>query len=70
MTFLLILFCVALAAGLFFIAADILKLPRLSAEKALLSAGRRERKRIKSVDALLLGWSIKLSKYIHMEEYK
>jgi len=70
MTFLLILFCVALTAGLFFIAADILKLPRLSAEKALLSAGRRERKRIKSVDALLLGWSIKLSKYIRMDEYK
>ncbi len=70
MTFLLIFFCMALAAGLFFIVADILKLPRLSAEKALLSAGRRERKRIKSVDALLLGWSLKLSKYIRMDEYK
>ena len=38
MTILLFLFGVAVAAGLFFILADILKLPRLSTEKALLSA--------------------------------
>ena len=70
MTFLLFLFGAALAAGLFFIAADILKLPRLSTEKALLSAGRAERKQMKSLDALFLGWAIKLSRYIHMDEYK
>jgi len=69
-TFLLFLFGAALAAGLFFIAADILKLPRLSTEKALLSAGRAERKQMKSLDALFLGWAIKLSRYIHMDEYK
>ena len=44
MTILLFLFGVAVAAGLFFILADILKLPRLSTEKALLSAGRTEKK--------------------------
>ena len=70
MTFLLFLFGAALAAGLFFIAADILKLPRLSTEKALLSAGRAERKQMKSLDALFLSWAIKLSRYIHMDEYK
>ena len=70
MTFLLFLFGTALAAGMFFIAADILKLPRLSTEKALLSAGRAERKQMKSLDALFLGWAIKLSRYIHMDEYK
>ena len=70
MTFLLFLFGTALAAGLFFIAADILKLPRLSTEKALLSAGRAERKQMKSLDALFLSWAIKLSRYIHMDEYK
>ena len=70
MTFLLFLFGAALAAGLFFIAADILKLPRLSTEKALLSAGRAERKQMRSLDALFLGWAIKLSRYIHMDEYK
>ena len=51
MTILLFLFGVAVAAGLFFILADILKLPRLSTEKALLSAGRAEKKRMKSLDA-------------------
>ena len=70
MTILLFLFGVAVAAGLFFILADILKLPRLSTEKALLSAGRAEKKRMKSLDAIFLGWAIKLSKYIQMDEYK
>ena len=54
MTILLFLFGVAVAAGLFFILADILKLPRLSTEKALLSAGRAEKKRMKSLDATSL----------------
>ena len=52
------------------ILADILKLPRLSTEKALLSAGRAEKKRMKSLDAIFLGWAIKLSKFIRMDEYK
>ena len=70
MTFLLLLFGTTVAAGLFFIAADILKLPRLSAEKALLSAGKKDSKPFKSLDALFLGWAIKLAKFIHMDEYK
>ena len=70
MTFLLFLFGCAVAVGLFFITADILKLPRLSTEKALLSAGKAESKRMKSLDALFLGWAIKLSKLIHLDEYK
>lgn len=70
MTFLLFLFGVAVASGLFFITADILKLPRLSTEKALLSAGKREKKQMKSIDALFLGWAIKLSRLIRMDEYK
>ena len=70
MTILLFLFGVAVAAGLFFILADILKLPRLSTEKALLSAGRAEKKRMKSLDAIFLGWAIKISKFIRMDEYK
>ena len=39
MTILLFLFGVAVAAGLFFILADILKLPRISTEKALCPQG-------------------------------
>ena len=70
MTFIIFCFGIALAAGLFFVTADLLKLPRLSTEKALLSAGNREKKQIKSMDALFLGWAIKLSKLIKMDEYK
>lgn len=64
------MFGLALAAGLFFLSADILKLPRLSTEKALLSAGKAGSKRMKSLDALFLGWAIKLSRFVHMDEYK
>lgn len=70
MTFLLFLFGVAVAAGLFFITADLLKLPRLAAEKALLSAGKREHKQMRSLDTLCLGWAIKLSRLIRMDAYK
>ena len=70
MIFLLFLFGVSTAAGLFFLTADLLKLPRLSTEKALLSAGRRERKQLQSLDVLFLSWAIKLSRYIRMDEYK
>jgi hypothetical protein len=70
MTFLLFLFGSAVAAGLFFIAADILKLPRLATEKALLSAGKSDKKQMKSLDALFLGWAIKLSRFVRMDEYK
>ena len=57
MTILLFLFGIAVAAGLFFILADILKLPRLSTEKALLSAGRTEKKRMKSDEYCQGGFS-------------
>ena len=40
---LLFLFGTALAAGLYFVLADLLKIPRLATERALISAGRRER---------------------------
>lgn len=70
MAFLLFLFGAAVAAGLFFITADLVKLPRLAAEKALLSAGRQNKKRIQTIDALLLGWAIKLSRFVRMDEYR
>jgi hypothetical protein len=70
MTFILFFFGAAVAAGLFFITADLVKLPRLSTEKALLSAGKREKKQLKSIDSLFLSWAIKIAKYIRMDEYK
>ena len=70
MTIFLFLFGALLALGLFFMAADLLKLPRLATQRALLSVGRQEKKQARSVDALLMGWAVKLSKHIHMDEYK
>ena len=43
MKLLLFLFGAALAAGLYFVLADLLKIPRLATERALISAGRKER---------------------------
>lgn len=48
MEFLLILCGASLALGLFFIAADLFKLPRLATQKALLSAGRQEKKQART----------------------
>ena len=70
MKLLLILFGAALAAGLYFVLADLLKLPRLSTERALISAGRRERSLVKSLEALILGWALKLAPFIKMDAYK
>ena len=70
MEFLLILCGASLALGLFFIAADLFKLPRLATQKALLSAGRQEKKQARTTDVLLMGWAVKLAPHIHMDEYK
>ncbi len=51
---LLFLFGTALAAGLYFVLADLLKIPRLATERALIS-GRRERSLVKALEALILG---------------
>mgnify|MGYP006955748840 CR=1 FL=1 len=67
---LLFLFGIALAAGLYFILADLLKIPRLATERALISAGRRERSLVKSLEALILGWALKLAPLIRLDEYK
>jgi len=52
---LLFLFAVLLAAGLFFILADVLKLPTMGAAKAMLSAGKQDKKAAKTVDAYFIG---------------
>lgn len=67
---LLFFFGAFLAAGLFFVAADALKLPRLATERALISAGRSAKKQVKSMEALLLGWAVKLARFVPMDEYK
>ena len=70
MTILIILFGTLFAAGLFFILSDALKLPTLSAGKAMLSAAEQGKKKAKSIDVLMNGWAVRLAKYIPIDEYK
>ena len=70
MAVLIFLFGALLALGLFFISADFLKLPRLATQRAMLSVGRQEKKQARSMEALLMGWAVKLAPHIHMDEYK
>jgi tight adherence protein C len=70
MTAAIFLFGALLAAGLFFIAADLLRLPSIAARKAMLAAGKQAKVKPKTTDALLHNASVRLSRYIRMDEYK
>ena len=70
MMLLIVLFGFLFAAGLFLILAEVLKLPRLVAGKAMLSATSQHKDKAKSLNALLGRLSVKLAKYIPMDEYK
>lgn len=70
MVFLMFLFGALMALGLFFLMAELLKLPSLATQKAMLSAGRQEKKQARSTEALLMGWAAKLAPHIRMDEYK
>lgn len=70
MMLLIVLFGFLFAAGMFFILAEVLKLPRLATGKAMLSATSRNKGKAKSLDALIGSLSVKLAKYLPMDEYK
>ena len=70
MTGAIFLFGVLLAVGLFFIAADLLRLPSLAAQKAMLAAGKQAKAKPKTVDTLLQSAAVRLSHLIRMDEYK
>lgn len=67
---LLFLFTALLAAGMFLILADFLKLPTLVAARAMLGAGRRDKKAVKTVEAWLMSAALRISRHIPMDEYK
>ncbi|WP_066050928.1 secretion protein F [Anaerotignum propionicum] len=70
MQLMMILFGSLFAVGLFFIFADILKLPSLATGKAMLSATKQSREKSKNMDALINGWAVRLAKFLPMDEYK
>lgn len=66
----LLSFAVLLAFGLFFVLADTLKLPTVKVSKAVLNAGKQDKKLSRTLETLLFDVAIRLSKFIHMDEYK
>ena len=70
MTIWLLLFGVLLAGGLFFIIADVLRLPKVATLRAMITAGRQSKVKTKFTEALIIGCSAKLAKYVRMDEYK
>jgi len=67
-----ILFCFGalFAIGAHFIVADILKLPTLATTRAVIQAGRMDRRKTKNFDAMMLELSSRLSKFIRLDKYK
>ena len=67
---LLLLFVGFLFLGMFFLAADLLKVPYMKTEKALLDTGRNNKKGSAAFDAFLLQGAMRLSHVIRMDEYR
>lgn len=70
MMILIFLFGMLLAAGLFLILADVLKLPRLATNRAMITATKEQKEKANNFEAVLNGWTVVLAKYIPMDEYK
>lgn len=67
---LMFLFAALLAAGLFFVLADLLKVPRLATTKAVVNTGRTDNKLTQTIEAWLIEMAASLGRYIPMDEYK
>lgn len=70
MIFLLFLFGAFLAFGLFMMFANALKIPSLKTSKAVMTAGRDDKKISKTIDAVLVETAGRLGKIFRMDKYK
>ncbi len=70
MMLLIVLFGFLFAVGMFFMLEEALKLPRLATGKAMLSATSQHKGKAKNLDVLIGSLSVKLAKYLPMDEYK
>ena len=70
MIFLLFLFGAFLAFGLFMIFANVLKIPSLKTSKAVMTAGREDKKISKTIDTLLVETAGRIGKIFRMDKYK
>ncbi|WP_317855135.1 secretion protein F [Chakrabartyella piscis] len=70
MTIFLFLFGVFLSLGIFFVLADVLKLPTIATGKAIINASNRGKQKASGIDVALGNLSLKLSKILTINEYK
>ena len=70
MLFLLFIFGGLFAAGVFFIAADRLRIPTLATTKAMIGSGKKSKKWDEILEAWFTAWAVKVSRLIRMDEYK
>ena len=70
MEFLLIVFGILLAAGMFLLLANARKIPYLKTSKSVRIAGREDKKLSKTIEAVALGIASKMAQLIPMDKYK
>lgn len=70
MTGLLMTFGIFLAAGLFFVTADVVGLPTMSAARAMLQTTRQEKKAAKTLETYFMTIAVRLAPFLHLDEYK
>lgn len=70
MIFLLFLFGAFFAFGLFMIFANMLKIPSLKTSKAVMTAGREDKKISKTIDTVLVETAGRIGKIFRMDKYK
>ena len=70
MTGLLMTFGRFLAAGLFFVTADVVGLPTMGAARAMLQTTRQEKKAAKTLETYFMTIAVRLAPFLHLDEYK
>ena len=70
MFLILLCFGTLLAFGVFFILADLLKVPTLAGTKAVMTVSSQSKKKAKGIEAVIFDLSIRVSKLIRLDGYK
>lgn len=63
-------FGIFLAAGLFFVTADVVGLPTMGAARAMLQTTRQEKKAAKTLETYFMTIAVRLAPFLHLDEYK
>lgn len=66
----LIFFTCSFSIGAFLILSDYFKVPRLKTSRAILSINKREKKKSKNIEVIILDLANKLSRFIRIDDYK